>query len=139
MANNYLNYMLPEDMEQYLSYYGMNFNKKLCEFAVGMMEREDANGNLVKLTPISVDDLRALLEKHKVDVNPKDLYNALYVANMVKADYWGSSIEDEEHLVKYVEDTLCDVDAEEGQTFARFLADCSIKGVLGWTLYNFVQ
>ena len=129
MANNYLNYMLPEDMEQYLSYYGMNFNKKLCEFAVGMMEREDANGNLVKLTPISVDDLRALLEKHKVDVNPKDLYNALYVANMVKADYWGSSIEDEEHLVKYVEDTLCDVDAEEGQTFARFLADCSIKGV----------
>lgn len=129
MANNFLNYMIPEDMEQYLSYYGMNFNKKLCEFAVGMMERKDASGNIVKLTPMSVEDLKALLEKHKVELEPKDTYNALYVANMVKADYWGSSIEDEEHMAKYVKDVICDVDAEEGQTFARFLADCSIKGV----------
>jgi hypothetical protein len=49
---------------------------------------------------------------------------------MVKADYWGSSIEDEEHLAKYIEDTLCDVDAAEGQVFARYLADCSVGGCI---------
>lgn len=127
--NNFLNYMIPEDMEQYLSYYGMNFNKKLCEFAVGLMEREDASGSVVKLSPMKLEDLKTLLANHKIDIEQKDWYNALYIANMVKADYWGSSIEDDAHLAKYVEDVICDVDAADGQTFARFLADCSIKGV----------
>lgn len=129
MKSNFLNYMIPEDLEVYLSYYGMNFNKKLCEFAVGMMEREDANGTLVKLSPMKLDDLKELLAKHKIELEQSDWYNALYIANMVKADYWGSSIEDEEHLAKYVEDTVCDVDAADGQIFARFLADCSAKGI----------
>ncbi len=135
MANNYLNYMIPEDMEQYLSYYGMNFNKKLCEFAVGMMERIDVNGAPVKLIPMKLEDLKALLESNKIEIDQKDWYNALYIANMVKADYWGSSIEDDAHLAKYVEDVICDVDAADGQTFARFLADCSVKGVpIYWNL-----
>lgn len=68
-------------------------------------------------------------QTHKIVLEPKDLYNAMYIAAMVKADYWGSSIEDDEHLAKYVEDVLCDVDAAEGQTFARFVADCSLKGI----------
>lgn len=126
---NFLNYMMPEDLQLYCSYYGMNFNKKLCEFAVSMMEREDASGNLVKVELMKADELKALLETHKIVLDPKDLYNAMYIAAMVKADYWGSSIEDEEHLAKYIEDVLCDVDAEEGQTFARFVADCSLKGI----------
>ena len=135
MANNYMNYMIPEDMEQYLSYYGMNFNKKLCEFAVGMMERIDANGAPVKLIPMKLEDLKGLLSSNKIEIDQKDWYNALYIANMVKADYWGSSIEDDTHLAKYVEDVICDVDAADGQIFARFLADCSVKGVpIYWNL-----
>lgn len=126
---NFLNYMMPEDLQMYCSYYGMNFNKKLCEFAVGMMEREDASGKIVSVEPMKADELKALMEKHKIELDQKDLYNAVYIASMVKADYWGSSIEDEEHLAKYVEDVLCDVDAVEGQTFARFVSDCSIKGI----------
>lgn len=129
MKSNFLNYMIPSDLELYLSYYGMNFNKKLCEFAVSMMEREDANGSLVKVEPIKTEELKGLLEKYKIELDYKDLYNAVYIASMVKADYWGSSIEDDEHLAKYVDDVLCDVDAADGQVFARFLADCSIKGV----------
>ena len=121
--------MIPQDMEVYLSYYGMNFNKKLCEFAVGMMEREDANGALVKLAPMKLEEMKELLTKHKIEIDQSDWYNALYVANMCKADYWGSSIEDDEHLAKYVDDVICDVDAADGQTFARFLADCSVKGI----------
>ena len=124
---------IPEDMKTYLSYYGMNFSKKLYEFAVSNMRRESADGKMEKVKPMTADELKTLLSKYKIEVEHNDLYNALYLAAMVKADYWGSSIEDEEHLAKYIEDTLCDVDAAEGQVFARYLADCSVGGyIIHW-------
>lgn len=121
---------IPEDMKTYLSYYGMNFSKKLYEFAVSNMRRETADGKMEKVKPMTADELKSLLSKHKIEIEHNDLYNALYLAAMVKADYWGSSIEDEEHLAKYIEDTLCDVDAAEGQVLARYLADCSVGGCI---------
>ena len=127
---NFFNYDVPEDMKQYLSYYGMNFSKKLYEFAVGNMRRETADGKMEKVKPMTADELKSLLSKHNIEIEHNDLYNALYLAAMVKADYWGSSIEDEEHLAKYIEDTLCDVDAAEGQILARYLADCSVGGCI---------
>lgn len=127
---NFLMYDIPEDMKTYLSYYGMNFSKKLYEFAVDNMRRETAEGKLEKVKPMTVDELKSLLAKYKIDIEGNDIYNAMYIAAMVKADYWGSSIEDEEHLAKYIEDTLCDVDAAEGQVLARYLADCSVKGCI---------
>ena len=127
---NFLMYDIPEDMKTYLSYYGMNFSKKLYEFAVSNMRRESADGKMEKVKPMSADELKSLLSKHKIEIENNDLYNALYLAAMVKADYWGSSIEDEEHLAKCIEDTLCDVDAAEGQVFARYLADCSVGGCI---------
>lgn len=131
---NFLMYDIPEDMKQYLSYYGMNFSKKLYEFAVGNMRRETADGKLEKVKPMAIDELKALLSKHKIEIENNDLYNAMYLAAMVKADFWGSSIEDEEHLAKYIEDVLCDVDAADGQVFARYLADCSVAGcVVHWS------
>jgi hypothetical protein len=132
---NFLMCDIPEDMKTYLSYYGMNFSKKLYEFAVSNMRRESADGKMEKVKPMSADELKSLLSKHNIEIEHNDLYNALYLAAMVKADYWGSSIEDEEHLAKYIEDTLCDVDAAEGQVFARYLADCSAKGcVIFWDM-----
>ena len=127
---NFLMCDIPEDMKTYLSYYGMNFSKKLYEFAVSNMRRESADGKMEKIKPMTADELKSLLSKHKIEIEHNDLYNALYLAAMVKADYWGSSIEDEEHLAKYIEDTLCDVDAAEGQILARYLADCSVGGCI---------
>lgn len=127
---NFLTCDIPEDMKTYLSYYGMNFSKKLYEFAVSNMRRETADGKMEKVKPMTADELKSLLSKHKIEIEHNDLYNALYLAAMVKADYWGSSIEDEEHLAKYIEDTLCDVDAAEGQVLARYLADCSVGGCI---------
>ena len=129
MANFFM-YDIPEDMKTYLSYYGMNFSKKLYEFAVNNMRRETPTGTLEKVKPMSVDELKSLLEKHKIEIENNDIYNSLYIAAMVRADFWGSSIEDDEHLAKYVEDVICDVDAVEGQVLARYLADCTVKGVI---------
>lgn len=131
MANTLMNYLIPEDMEQYMSYYGMHFNKLLCEFAVSKMQREDkATGVLKNITPMKLDELRTLLSKYKIEIDTNEIYDALYLANMVKADYWGSSIEDEEHMARYIQDVLCDPDGCDGLVFCRFLGDCSCKGVI---------
>lgn len=126
-----VNYCIPEDMEQYMSFYGLHFNKKLCDFAVGMMEKEDkATGNMIRIAPIKADDLKPILAKNGVELHPNDLYDAVYLANMVKADYWGSSIEDEEHMARYIEDVICDPDGYDGIVFCRFIADCNAKGIV---------
>lgn len=131
-----MNYLIPQDMEQYMSYYGAHFNKQLYEFAVNMMKKEDkATGAIKKLTPMTIDELKTLLTKYKIDIDSNEMYDALYLMMMVKADYWGSAIEDEEHMMKYVENVICDVDGYEGIVFARFIADCSAKGiVIFWDL-----
>lgn len=125
-----MNYLIPEDMERYMSYYGCHMNNKLYEYAVSLMRKQDkATGVMKRLTPMKADELKPLLEKYKVEIEPNAIYDALYLACMVKADYWGSSIEDDEHMVRYIEDVICDVDGYDGIVFARFLADCSAKGI----------
>ena len=47
----------PADMLNYLKYYGPHFSKRLCEFAVSLMTKE--NGEPIK--PISKDEVRNLL------------------------------------------------------------------------------
>lgn len=124
------NYCIPEDMERYLSYYGMHFNKNMYEFAVGNMERKNkSSGTVKKMSPMSVDELKSILSRHNVEIQTNDIYDALYLATMVKADFWGSSIEDEEHMAKYISDTICDVDGYEGIVLCRFIADCNAKGI----------
>lgn len=134
---NLLNYLIPEDMQNYLSYYGYHFNKALCDYAVSKMEKEDKETGIAKkLTPITMDELKAMLSKHKVQVEDKEVYDALYLANMIKADYLGNSIEDEAHMVKHIEDILCDVDGYEGKPFVHYLSDCSGKGeVIFWNMF----
>jgi hypothetical protein len=48
---------------------------------------------------------------------------------MCKADYSGSSIPDDYHLVKFVQDYINDIDGYEGMPFTRFYADCIGSGI----------
>ena len=53
---------------------------------------------------------------------------------MAKADYWGSSIEDERHLALYIKDVIDDPDASDGTVFNRFYADCCHNGIaIDWS------
>jgi len=121
-------------MERYLSYYGFHFNKKLYEFAVSKMEKKNrTTGEKEGLTPVQIEDFERSLRRYRVNVPDNSLYDAAYLASMVDADFWGSSIEDEEHMARYIKDVLCDVDGYEGIVFSRFLADCGAKGnVIFW-------
>lgn len=133
MKQSLLNYCLPEDMERYLSFYGYHFNKKLYHFAVSEMRKVDKNGEEQDVDPVLIDELEKALEMYKIDIPEECIYDAAYLASMVNADFLGSSIEDEEHMMLHIKDVLCDPDGYDGMTFCRFLADCSAKGcVIFW-------
>lgn len=56
-------------------------------------------------------------------------YDHVYVANMVKADFYKSSIEDEAHMALFVKDMVDDTDQKDGFIFNRFYADCNHNGI----------
>lgn len=52
MANTLMNYLIPEDMEQYMSYYGMHSNKLLRRICGQQNEaRGQSNGRFEKHHP----------------------------------------------------------------------------------------
>ena len=110
--------ILPEAMETYLRYYGRHFNKKLCDFAVSKMR--------VKSNSSRYTEAIKPMNKEEVDTNV--LYEYMYVANMCKADYLHSSIEDNKHLCLFIKDTIDDVDAPDGVTFNRWYATMCRSG-----------
>lgn len=114
---------IPEGMKAYINNYGCHFNKKLCEEASKRMYTK-VNGRKEYIKPYTKENLDALFSMYGVSPRNNKLYDAVYVANMCKADFLGSSIPNEEYLVKYVKDVLEDPDAEEGYVFNRFYADC---------------
>jgi hypothetical protein len=52
------------------------------------------------------------------------MYDSVYIANMVKADFLGKAVPSEQHLAKYIKDAIDDPDAIPGYIFNRFFADC---------------
>lgn len=121
---------LPEDMIAYLRYNGRHFNRRLVEFATSKMTTRDSNGTEVPLEPISKDKLFDMMKQNGVYLDNNDNpYDAVFAANMCKADYLGSSITDEKHLCLYVKDVIDDVDGYDGIVFNRWYADMCRKGV----------
>ena len=117
----------PSGMEDYLSYYGWHFSKKMEEWASSKMYKKVGE----KFTPYTKEQLENIFKLANISLEVT--YDALYVANMAKADFLGSSIVDELHLAKYVEDVLNDPDGYEGMPFTRFYADCIGSGrVIYW-------
>lgn len=121
--------VMPEAMYVYMSQFGPHFNKKLCSFAVSQMYKEDGNGGEDYIKPYTKKDVDHLLETYGTKVKNNVLYDATYVANMCKADYFGDSIPSEDYLVRYVKNTLDDPDGLEGLTFNRWVADMKWLGI----------
>ena len=114
---------IPEGMKHYINNYGCHFNKKLCDEAISRMYKE-TNGKKEKIQAYTKEQLDNLLKSNNITVERDKLYDAVYVAAMCKADYFGKSIPDERHLLMFVKDMIDDPDAEEGFIFNRFYADC---------------
>lgn len=119
----------PQAMVNYLRYNGPHFNKKLYEFAVSKMTKKIGN-SLVKIQPITKEEIERILKTYNIELKNNQLYDHSYVASMCKADFYGSSIEDEKHLAKYVKDVIDDDDAYDGIVFNRWYADMCRQGIV---------
>lgn len=116
---------MPEDLAIYLSHNGPHFNKAACDFAVSQMYKDDED----YITPMTKEEVNYLLKNYKVNIKNNKLYDSVYVANMCKADYFGSSVINDEGLAKFIKDTLDDPDGMEGVTFNRWIADMKWLGI----------
>ena len=86
--------------------------------------------NYVKVyRPYDKEKVEVLLKHHGVDVPTEKIYDAVYVLHMARADFMGSSIADEAHLIKYVGDYINDPDGYDEVAMTRFYADCIGKGI----------
>lgn len=115
----------PSGMEDYLEFNGWHFNKKMCQWAVSRMYKEK-DGVKTYITPYTKETVEALIKKYNISLEVN--YDAVYIANMAKADFFGSSIPDESRLALYVKDVMTDSDAYDGMPFTRFYADCIGSG-----------
>lgn len=116
---------MPEDLAIYMSHNGPHFNKEACKFAVSQMYKDEDE----EFVPFTKEQVTGLLQSYGVKVKNNKLYDAVYVANMCKADYLGDSVPTEEHVAKYIKNTLDDPDGLEGLTFNRWIADMKWIGV----------
>lgn len=114
---------MPEGMRRYISNFGWHFNKKAYEYATKLMRKRSPKTNMEeRVKAYTKEEVDAMLMTYNVELKRKIMYDYVFVATMCRADYLGSSIEDEEHLVKYIKDTVDDVDASNETTFRRWVA-----------------
>lgn len=116
--------ILPAEMRAYLRHNGWHFNKKMFEFACKHMRKSGKPIDCVKR-----DAIDELLKKYGISISDTDSYDYVYVANMCKADFLGTAIEDEKHMVQFVKDYIEDEDQADGFVFHRFYADCCLNGI----------
>lgn len=116
---------MPKSMRRYLQHNGWHFNKSLCDFAISLMKKHGK-----RLEPISKENVDKLLEQNKIQLDNNVGYDYVFVANMCKADYYGSSITDDKHVALYIKDTIDDEDAADGTTMRRWYATMVANGIL---------
>lgn len=92
------------------------------------MKRKSQLNKIEKLTPFTKENLDSMLKTNNVNIENDVGYDALYVLNMAKADYHGSSITEDVKMIKFVKDYLDDPDGYDGIALTRFYADCIGKG-----------
>ena len=116
---------MPKSMRKYLTHNGWHFNKSLCNFAVSLMRKHGK-----RLDPISKENVDKLLEQYKIQLDNNVGYDYVFIANMCKADYYGSSIVDDKHVALYIKDTVDDEDAADGTTMRRWYATMVANGIM---------
>lgn len=114
---------LPKYMRKYLQNYGWHFNKALCHYATSLMKKGGK-----KLEVLTKEQVDKILQQNNVSIENSTGYDYVFVANMCKADYYGSSIADEKHFALYIKDTLDDEDAADGTTMRRWYATMIANG-----------
>lgn len=122
--------LVPNGYRNYRRHNGRHFTKRLCEFAVGMMEKEGKDGEPESITPMSKEEVEKVLHDWGIELKNAQQWDAVYVANMCVADFLGDVVPgDDEHLARFIKKYIDDPDGYEGIAFARWYTDVSVKGI----------
>lgn len=115
----------PAALVNYLRYNGPHFTKQLAEFAISKMRKDGK-----PLEVITKEQTDRIIKSANLAIENDQLYDSVYVINMAKADFFGSTLTTDILLARFVKDYIDDEDGYDGIAFNRFLADCARKGVV---------
>lgn len=120
---------MPVEMKAYLRNYGFSFSKKACDYAVSLMKKENPSTKQPeKIEPWDKEQVENILAKNGVVLENNVGYNHVYVANMLKADMYKSSIPDEQRLALGVKNIIDDVDASPRLVFKKWITSMDDSG-----------
>ncbi len=120
---------IPDDMRAYLRNHDYSFSKKACEYAVSMMRKTNTDtGKDEPLDPWGKEQVDDLLKRFNIRLENNIGYNYVYVANMLRADKYKSSIPDEAHLALGIKDVIDDVDCSPYCVFLEWMAKMDGNG-----------
>lgn len=130
-----MQYYISEGEAQYMDANQGHFSKALAEWAISKMRTKNNSGELVRLKPTPLEDVEDILKKYNVQLDDSSLYDAWYLFNMCLADY-RKALPQEEHIVKYIYETINDPDCEPKAVLACFRAKMDVLGIpIHWERY----
>ena len=118
-----------EEEEIYNSKYHCHFNKRLADWAISNMRKEDeTTGILKKIKKIPLEEFDEFLKTNNLNISEDSYYDAYYLLHMCHADYT-KSLEDDKHRAIYIYETICDPDCEPTAVMACFKAKMDIMRI----------
>lgn len=106
-------------MDQYLSYYGWHFNKKMCKLALKYLPKQ--------IEVVNKEKIDELLKSYSIQLENNYLYDYVYLFNYCLATYYDSSIDSESVLLTFIQDTL--KVSEDGLIFTKWYAEMCHRGI----------
>lgn len=121
--------LMPRAKQNYIMLHGNHFSKALYEYAASLMFKENKQtGKEEKVQVLTKEDVDTMLKKYSIEIKDKGEYDYIYVAQSIKADYWGGSITDEAKMALHIKEVCEDADAPDGLIFKEW---CLRQDLLG--------
>lgn len=124
-----MKHYISEDRAIYEDMYHGMFSKKLAEWAISKMSKEDQSSKTVKRIVVrKLDDVQQVLSENKITLPDEFVYTSWYLFNMAVADY-PKSLKTDEQRALFVEETLCDPDGMPENVLDCFVTKMCNAGV----------
>lgn len=111
-----------EEEEIYNAKYFGHFNKRLADWAISNMRKENkTSGVLEPVKKKTIEEFDAFLKANNLNISDESYYDAYYLLHMALSDY-EESLEDDKHRALFIDETINDPDCEPTAVLACFKA-----------------
>ena len=130
-----MQYYISEGEAQYMDANRGHFSKALAQWAISCMKTKDANGRLVRINSVPLDEVEIIINSHGVVIKEESIYDAWYLYNMCLADY-RKTLPDKKNIVNFIDETINDPDCKPEAVLACWRAKMDVMGVpIHWERY----